>query len=111
MAVKACLKRSAELLGQRGQGLLGDVRCRSCLEVDHSGVLVDLDDVGQVRCVTAGEDIHLQASLAEPSRQLGYIDIQTAGVSHARRCKWRRMHADHCHSMRIFDACVHLHLR
>ena len=49
--------------------------------MDHSGVLVDLDDVGQVGCITAGEDIHLQAPLPEPPRQLGDIDVQTAGVS------------------------------
>jgi hypothetical protein len=78
--------------------------------VDHSGVLVDLDNVGQVGRVTAGEDVHLQTTLAQPPGQLGDIDVQAAGVSHTRRSEWRRMHADHCHSMGIFNVYAHLHL-
>ena len=79
--------------------------------MDHSGVLMDIDDLGQVWRVLAGEDIHLQAAFAEPPRELGDIDVQTSGVAHARRGEWRRMHADHRYSLRIFDACAHLDLR
>ena len=111
MVVKARLEGSGEFLRQGGQHLLGDAFSGSCLEVDHSGVFVDIDNLGQVGRVLAGKDIHLQAALAEPSRELGDIDVQTPGVSHARRGEWRRMHADHGHSLRIFDACAHLDLR
>ena len=52
-----------------------------------------------------------EAAFAEPPRQLGDVDVQAAGVSDARRGEWRRVHADHGHSLWIFDACAHLDLR
>ena len=48
---------------------------RSCREMDHPGVLVDVDNIGQVGRITAGEDVHLEAAFAESPRQLGDVDV------------------------------------
>ena len=42
---------------------------------------------------------------------LALLAALAPGVAHARRGEWRRMHADHRYSLRIFDACAHLNLR
>jgi hypothetical protein len=64
MTVKPCLQPSAEVLSQRVQRLFGNVLGRSGFEMNHSGVLMDLDDVGHVGPVTARKDINLQPTLA-----------------------------------------------
>ena len=107
MVVKARLQCGAELLCQGWQRLLGNVLGGSGLEMNHPGVLVDIDNVGCLGRVPPGEDIHLQAALAKPTRQFGDIHIETSGIAQARCGEWRRMHADHRDSMRIFPASVH----
>jgi hypothetical protein len=36
--------------------------------MNHSGVLMNIDDVRHPRLVTAGKDVNLQPALAEPAR-------------------------------------------
>ena len=42
------------------------------------------------RGVPPGEDIHLQAPLAKPPRQLGDVHVETSGIAETRCGQWRR---------------------
>ena len=67
MIVQPCRQLRTELIDQLRKCFLGDVLRWSCLQVDHSGVLVHVDNVRHIRCVPAGENIHFKAALAKPS--------------------------------------------
>ena len=74
-----------ELRHQVGEVLLGDGGARSRGHVQDAQVVGDLDDRVGRAAVVAGEDVDVQAPLAEAAGDLGDVDVQPAGVTDAGR--------------------------
>ena len=96
-----------ELRHQVGELLLGDRRARSGGHVQDAQVVGDLDHRVGRAAVVAGEDVDVQAALAEAAGDLGDVDVQPAGVTHPGDGQGRGVQADHGDAARVVDGHVH----
>ena len=85
VAIRAGVEPVEEGGYQLRQGFLGHRPGRSERYVQDPYVLGQFDDLGRLPAVGAGHDVDDQPALAEAPGDLEDVDVQSAGVTDARR--------------------------